>query len=93
MSEKTRLAILIAGTVFIIIIGVLLVYGWFVLLMDAMQEFSIDKLPPLVVIPLAIVAGVFKWKRIWLLFDVTGIMGSERSADTSALENGTIHRC
>ncbi|MBQ3686530.1 MAG: hypothetical protein II932_01720 [Treponema sp.] len=83
MSEKTRLAILIAGTVFIIIIGVLLVYGWFVLLMDAMQEFSIDKLPPLVVIPLAIVAGVFKWKRIWLLSGVTGIMNRERQDGSS----------
>ena len=83
VSEKTRLAILIAGTVFIIIIGVLLVYGWFVLLMDAMQEFSIDKLPPLVVIPLAIVAGVFKWKRIWLLSGVTGIMNRERQDGSS----------
>ena len=83
MSEKARRAILIAGTVFIIIIGILLVYCWFGFLLDAMREFSLDKLPPLVVIPLAIVAGVFRWKRIWLLFDVTGIMNRVRQDDTS----------
>lgn len=83
VSEKTRRAILIAGTVFIILIGILLVCGWFVFLLDAMREFSVDKLPPLVVIPLAIVGGVFRWKRIWLLFDVTGIMNRERQDDSS----------
>ena len=83
VSEKTRLAILIAGTVFIILIGILLVCGWFVFLLDAMREFSVDKLPPLVVIPLAIVGGVFRWKRIWLLSGVTGIMNQERQNDSS----------
>ena len=48
-----------------ILLGLLLVFGWFVFLFDAIKNRSLENFRPLIIIPLALIWGAGKVRKIW----------------------------
>ena len=76
--KKARKCALGLGTAVLVIIDSILAVGWFVLLFDAISDFSKEKLPPLIAIPAGIAFSVPRIRRIWILFEITEIIRNER---------------
>ena len=75
ISRKTRKKLLWTFTIFEILLGLFLIYGWFDFLFDAIQDFSNDKLKPLISIPIGLAALAIKLRRAWAVFEITEIIG------------------
>lgn len=81
MKMRTRKKVLIICTIFMILLGILLVQGWIVLFLDILDDFSPKKLVPLAAIPSAIFLGIVKVKNIWRLFEITEILNGAKKSE------------